>query len=349
MPGPRARVYSRGNWPASERSAPGDQTGELRLQFGSCTIPARPRIKASAKSCGASCAIALNDCQPLGMRGHVLELAAKPQFDVVTLFSTRLAAPPANRRDASPSRASHRDSGSLPEWQAGDFAVALHAHQADCIGANRAYCEPRLQSSATRTRLAFGEGGTPAPISSRRSAFSRTTTRNPRAASASEAVNSLLIRRWCARPPPLGQAALSYAFGGRAWVISGEAKKASRGQMISLSLPRSRKTCGVIERRIGAHAHKLREPISITATPALSRKCGTTWSDICIHLAWQWSGNHQHARSSIECCGAPYWPIQLIPSALIGSFAHANSHNLVVTEKPFFRRAYPFFVGAVVS
>src|SRR5579863_7561108 len=42
---------------------------------------------------------------------------------------------------------------------------------------------------STSTRLALGDSCRPAPISSSRSAFSRTTTRNPLAASASEAVN----------------------------------------------------------------------------------------------------------------------------------------------------------------
>src|SRR5712692_6982939 len=46
-------------------------------------------------------------------------------------------------------------------------------------------CRPRSIS----TRLALGESCRPAPASSRRSAFSRTTTRKPRPASASAAVN----------------------------------------------------------------------------------------------------------------------------------------------------------------
>ena len=90
-------------------------------------------------------AIALNDCQPLGVRGHVLELAAKPQLDVVMLLDLGLQRGLQIGAVHHPVGCVVTNSG-LPERQASDLAVALHAHQADCIGADRARGEPRLQS-----------------------------------------------------------------------------------------------------------------------------------------------------------------------------------------------------------
>src|ERR1700709_2778907 len=62
--------------------------------------------------------------------------------------------------------------------------MMLMASGGTAPGARRG-CKPRSIS----TRLALGESCRPAPASSRRSAFSRTTTRKPCAASASDAVN----------------------------------------------------------------------------------------------------------------------------------------------------------------
>jgi hypothetical protein len=123
-------------------------------------------------------------------------------------------------------------------------------------------CNP----SATSTRLALGDNWTPAPISSRRSAFSRTTTRNPRAASASEAVNppipapaTKMVRD--AATARSGCLVLYDAFG-RAGLagfeVSGETKKRRAVRTDDfVVVTEVQEDMRVIERRIGAHAHEL--------------------------------------------------------------------------------------------
>src|ERR1700692_4192319 len=54
--------------------------------------------------------------------------------------------------------------------------------------------------------------------------------------------------------------------------------------MISLSLPRSRKTWGWSNGGLAPTHMNSCEPISITETPASLWKCGTTWSDIMFTL-----------------------------------------------------------------
>jgi hypothetical protein len=56
-----------------------------------------------------------------------------------------------------------------------------------------------------------------------------------------------------------------------------------------------------------------------------------------IHLEWQWRRKQSTRRGSLKC-RAPYWRVQLIPSAPIAHLLMQIRHNLVVPEKPFFRR-----------
>src|SRR5882672_2191633 len=90
------------------------------------------------------------------------------------------------------------------------------------------------------------------------------------------------------------------------------------------------------------------EPISITETPASLWKCGTTWSDISFTLDGD-DGRTQSTRRGNSKRRAPYWRVQMIPRAPRISGAQIRGslrlhllmqirHNLVVGEKPFFRR-----------
>src|SRR3954447_18181120 len=106
--------------------------------------------------------------------------------------------------------------------------------------------------------------------------------------------------------------------------------------MISLSLPRSRNTCGWSNGGLAPTHMNSCEPISMTDTPASLWKCGTTWSDIIftldgklrrtqLHAAGSNAAHHTHGRAGF----------------LEAPFAHLlmqMRHNLVVPEKPFFRR-----------
>src|ERR1700684_2344685 len=48
-------------------------------------------------------------------------------------------------------------------------------------------------------------------------------------------------------------------------------------------------------------------------------------------------GRNQHRAASLKCC-APYWRVQLIPRAPAAHLLMQIRHNLIVPEKPFFRR-----------
>src|SRR5664279_156156 len=122
-----------------------------------------------------------------------------------------------------------------------------------------------LRPKSIRTLLALGESCSPAPTSSRRAAFSSTTTRKPRAASASAAVS-----------PPIPAPAmkmvrdaatlrsgnvLQHAFGrtglaGRK-VGSKAIQRGAIGADDFLVVAKIQEHMRVVERRIGAHAHEL--------------------------------------------------------------------------------------------
>src|SRR6476469_905692 len=116
-----------------------------------------------------------------------------------------------------------------------------------------------------RIRLALGESCSPAPASSSRSAFSRTTTRKPFAASASAAVNppipapaTMMVR--AAATERSGDLVLQDAFrraGLARGEVGGEAvQRRAIGADDLVVVAEVEKDVGVIERRVGAHAHE---------------------------------------------------------------------------------------------
>src|SRR3569623_1204537 len=103
--------------------------------------------------------------------------------------------------------------------------------------------------------------------------------------------------------------------------------------MISLSLPRSRKTCGWSNGGLAPTHMNSREPISMTGTPASLWKCGTTWSDILSHPEVAMAIDAINTDAASLKRRGPYWRVQMIaspaePERLATapcSFAHANS------------------------
>ena len=78
-----------------ERSAPGDQAGELRLQIRKQMIADRRPDAVGADQRHRQLllprlAAAPDHRQPFGMLGHVLELAAEPQLDIGMVVDVRL-------------------------------------------------------------------------------------------------------------------------------------------------------------------------------------------------------------------------------------------------------------------
>src|SRR6266851_1767478 len=105
--------------------------------------------------------------------------------------------------------------------------------------------------------------------------------------------------------------------------------------MISLSLPRSRKTWGWSNGGLAPTHMNSCEPISITETPASLWKCGTTWSDIILTLDGN-DGRTQSTRCGSAKCRAPYWREQLIPRAPTAHLLMQIRHNLEGSENPGF-------------
>src|SRR3954467_14672953 len=123
-------------------------------------------------------------------------------------------------------------------------------------------CRP----SSTRMRLALGESCRPAPASSSRSAFSSTTTRNPRAASANEAVSppipapaTTMVR--VAATDRSGDPVLEHAFrgprfaGAKVGGVTIERRAVRTDDLVVVAGIEEHMRMG--ERRIGAHAHEL--------------------------------------------------------------------------------------------
>src|ERR1700676_4836873 len=122
-------------------------------------------------------------------------------------------------------------------------------------------CNPRSIS----TLLALGESCRPAPASSSRGAFSSTTTRNPCAASASDAVNppipapaTKMVRD--AATSRLGDFVLHHAFG-RAGFAGLEVdrvtiQRRAIGADDLVVVAEIEKHMRMVERRIGAYAHE---------------------------------------------------------------------------------------------
>src|SRR5262249_41889926 len=94
--------------------------------------------------------------------------------------------------------------------------------------------------------------------------------------------------------------------------------------MISLSLPRSRKTCGWSNGGVAPTHMNSCEPISMTGTPASLWKCGTTLSAIVFFLDWAMktvaitaTGLGRNARHRTDGLAGSYNRDRL--------FAHVNS------------------------
>src|SRR5450631_3908563 len=118
--------------------------------------------------------------------------------------------------------------------------------------------------SSISTRLALGESCRPAPVSSRRSAFSRTTTRKPCAASASDAVNppipapaTIMVREATGRS---GDFIFQHAFGRPGFAgfeVGGKTiQRRAIGADDLVVVAKVEEDMRVVERRIGAHTHE---------------------------------------------------------------------------------------------
>src|SRR5580704_6155010 len=185
----------------------------------------------------------------------------------------------------------------------------------------------------TRIRLALGESCKPAPTSSSRSVFSSTTTRKPRAASASAAVNPPIpapatkMVRDVATTLRSGDV-LQHAFGGASLAgaeVRGEPeqRRAIRADDLAV-VAEIEKNMGVIERRIGAHAHEFLRADLDDRNSGIVVEVRDDIIGHHIHLGWQRSGRNQHDQHTprqVEC-RATYRRFALIPSA---SSAYANS------------------------
>src|SRR6185369_13492617 len=124
-------------------------------------------------------------------------------------------------------------------------------------------CRP----SSTRMRLALGDSCRPAPASSSRSAFSRTTTRKPWAASASDAVSppipapATTMVRVTATADLSGDFVFQHAFGRARFAgleIGGKPiERRAIGADDLVVVAKVEEDMRMVERRVGAHAHEL--------------------------------------------------------------------------------------------
>src|SRR5260221_1833471 len=153
-------------------------------------------------------------------------------------------------------------------------------------------CKPNSIS----TRLALGESCRPAPISSRRSAFSRRTTQSPRAASVSEAVNppmpapaTKMVRE--AATGRSGGFVFHHAFGRTGFAgleVGGVAiKRRAIGADDLVVVAEIEENMGMIERRIGAHAHELLRTNFNDRNASIVVKVRNDMVGHNIHLEWQ--------------------------------------------------------------
>src|ERR1700694_304897 len=159
-------------------------------------------------------------------------------------------------------------------------------------------CKPNSIS----TRLALGESCRPAPTSSSRSAFSRTTTRKPRAASASEAVNPpmpapaiKMVRE--AATGGSGGLVFHHAFGRTGFAGFEVGGKTIKGRAIGADdlvvVSEVEKNMGMIERRIGAYAHELLRSDLNDRNAGIVVKVRNDMVGHNIHLGWRRGGRKQ--------------------------------------------------------
>src|ERR1017187_1642865 len=190
-------------------------------------------------------------------------------------------------------------------------------------------CKP----SSISTRLALGESCRPAPASSRRSAFSRMTTRKPRAASAREAVNppipapaTKMVRE--AATGRSGDLVFHDAFGRPGFAGLEVGGVAIQGRAIRADdlavVAEIEKNMRMIERRIGAHAHELLRADLNDRNAGIVVKVGNDMIGHYIHLGWQWRRTQSTRRGGFAM------PRTILAGAVDSQspdrpFAHANS------------------------
>lgn len=118
--------------------------------------------------------------------------------------------------------------------------------------------------------------------------------------------------------------------------------------MISLSLPRSRKTCGWSKGGLAPTHMNSCEPISMTGTPASLWKCGTTLSDIGITLMAR-AADAIKLAATVKC-RAPYRRVEPIASR---SESRIRNRPTLISACKFDTILSPWrspsFVGSVVS
>ena len=144
-----------------EGAAPGDQAGELRLHLREQMIADRRPDAVGAdqrhRQFGLpGIAAALDHGQPLGVRGHVLELAAEPQVDVRMIVDLGLQGGLQIGAMHHPIGGAGAQAGGLAERQAGDFAACARAHDGDRVGRDGARGEPRLQAEFDQDAAGVG-------------------------------------------------------------------------------------------------------------------------------------------------------------------------------------------------
>src|ERR1700736_1301162 len=183
-------------------------------------------------------------------------------------------------------------------------------------------CNP----SSISTRLALGESCRPAPASSRRSAFSRMTTRKPCPASASEAVNppipapaTKMVRE--AATGRSGDLVSHHAFGRPGFAGGEVGGVAIQGRAIGADdlviVAQIEKNMGVIERRIGAHTHELLRADLNNRNAGIIVKVRNDMIGHGIHLEWQWRRKQSTRRGRVE-----------MPRAILAGIVDSGSPDL---------------------
>src|SRR5882724_2876599 len=172
------------------------------------------------------------------------------------------------------------------------------------------FCRP----SSTRTRLALGESCRPAPASSSRSAFSRTTMRKPWAASASAAVSppipapATTMVRVTATADLSGDFVFQHAFRGTRFAgfeVRGKTveRRAIRADDLVV-VAEIEEDMRMVERRVGAHAHEFLRADLDHRDPGVVMEVRDDMVGHLVHLGWQRrAGAMRRGRSK---CRAPY-------------------------------------------
>ena len=101
-------------------------------------------------------AAALADGQPLGVGYDVFELAAEPQLDIGIVVDMGLQRRLQVGAMHHPVGRAGAKAGGLAERQAGDFAAAARAHDADGLGRDRARAQAILQSEIDQDAAGIG-------------------------------------------------------------------------------------------------------------------------------------------------------------------------------------------------